>query len=269
MPGQSCIPSLAAEPLSAARSGAVALAPTWTTSPLKTRVGVSRRRASGRLSRRRRFRSMFTPGSRACAYRTASGRANWPNRDPIEEKGGLNLYGFVGNDPISRFDRFGLEFVPPYPTSPLPPSTPTPPSVIDPVGFALCRRDFASDGGFIDGIVMGIGNMAGGQHTYVHYRECSKCPNQGWGFSGGGPRPHPDEEKAFKPNNCKPCTKTSSTLQHGSGKGKKASDASDAEIVDCIKNSPIVKQYSNTIRNRYVCVQWANQATADCGLSCK
>lgn len=51
---------------------------------------------------------MFTPGSRACAYKTASGRAEWPNRDPIGEKGGINLYGYVGNDPIGRFDLLGL-----------------------------------------------------------------------------------------------------------------------------------------------------------------
>lgn len=29
------------------------------------------------------------------------------SRDPIEEKGGLNLYGFVGNDGISRIDYLG------------------------------------------------------------------------------------------------------------------------------------------------------------------
>jgi len=32
----------------------------------------------------------------------------WPNRDPIEEEGGLNLYVFVLNDPINRWDLFGL-----------------------------------------------------------------------------------------------------------------------------------------------------------------
>jgi hypothetical protein len=51
---------------------------------------------------------MFTPGSRACAYRTASGRAKWLNRDPIEEEGGINLYGFVGNSPINAVDVNGL-----------------------------------------------------------------------------------------------------------------------------------------------------------------
>jgi len=108
---QSCFPSLAASPLSAAARGALAVLAhghhAWTTSPLKTRVGVSRPRASGRLSRQRRFRSMFTPGSRACAYRTASGRAKWLNRDPIEERGGINLYGFVANNPVNWIDSDG------------------------------------------------------------------------------------------------------------------------------------------------------------------
>jgi len=37
------------------------------------------------------------------------------NRDPIEEQGGLNIYGFVGNDPISRVDPYGLQFSGNYP----------------------------------------------------------------------------------------------------------------------------------------------------------
>jgi len=32
----------------------------------------------------------------------------WLNRDPIQESGGLNLYGFVGNGPINRVDPLGL-----------------------------------------------------------------------------------------------------------------------------------------------------------------
>jgi len=32
------------------------------------------------------------------------------NRDPIEEEGGLNVYGFVGNNPILRYDTLGLLF---------------------------------------------------------------------------------------------------------------------------------------------------------------
>ncbi|MDT9201221.1 RHS repeat-associated core domain-containing protein, partial [Limnospira sp. PMC 1042.18] len=39
-------------------------------------------------------------------YDPETGR--WPNRDPIEEQGGYNLYGFVGNDGVNNFDYNGL-----------------------------------------------------------------------------------------------------------------------------------------------------------------
>ena len=39
-------------------------------------------------------------------YDPATGR--WPSRDPIEEEGGVNLYGFVENDGINRGDYLGL-----------------------------------------------------------------------------------------------------------------------------------------------------------------
>ena len=32
----------------------------------------------------------------------------WLSRDPIEEDGGVNLYAFVGNDPIGRWDKLGM-----------------------------------------------------------------------------------------------------------------------------------------------------------------
>jgi hypothetical protein len=32
----------------------------------------------------------------------------WPNRDPIQETGGLNLFALVKNAPTFRIDRFGL-----------------------------------------------------------------------------------------------------------------------------------------------------------------
>jgi RHS repeat-associated protein len=31
----------------------------------------------------------------------------WLNRDPLQEKGGLNLYGFAGNDPVLNYDYLG------------------------------------------------------------------------------------------------------------------------------------------------------------------
>jgi RHS repeat-associated protein len=38
-------------------------------------------------------------------YDAITGR--WPSRDPIEEKGGINLYGFVGNDGVNMWDYLG------------------------------------------------------------------------------------------------------------------------------------------------------------------
>jgi RHS repeat-associated protein len=44
-------------------------------------------------------------------YDSLTGR--WPSRDPIEEEGGINLYGFVGNDAVNRYDYIGMMGSPP------------------------------------------------------------------------------------------------------------------------------------------------------------
>lgn len=41
-------------------------------------------------------------------YDPVTGR--WPSRDPIGENGGLNLYGFVGNDGVNKTDVLGKEY---------------------------------------------------------------------------------------------------------------------------------------------------------------
>jgi hypothetical protein len=41
-------------------------------------------------------------------YEAASGRSNWPNRDPIGEYGGLNLYGTIRNDLVNFIDLLGF-----------------------------------------------------------------------------------------------------------------------------------------------------------------
>jgi hypothetical protein len=48
-------------------------------------------------------------------YESAMGRAYWLSRDPIEERGGINLYGFVGNDSVNYTDYLGLkDFLDPW-----------------------------------------------------------------------------------------------------------------------------------------------------------
>jgi hypothetical protein len=133
---QRCSLPFAVDPLRAVANRTVP-ASIWPTSPLKTRVWGLRCNPSGRMSRRSRFRSMLTPGSRACAYKTASGRGEWPNQDPVGEFGGINLYALALNDPMNRVDPLGLQLLPSIPgTWPIPganppspeePKTPPPP----------------------------------------------------------------------------------------------------------------------------------------------
>jgi hypothetical protein len=44
----------------------------------------------------------------------------WLNRDPIEELGGLNLYNFLGNDPVDVSDPLGLSTLAPSSIPPAP-----------------------------------------------------------------------------------------------------------------------------------------------------
>jgi len=46
-------------------------------------------------------------GTRAYSYKIVSGRPVWPSRDPIEEEGGINLYGFVYNNTNYWIDVLG------------------------------------------------------------------------------------------------------------------------------------------------------------------
>ena len=54
-------------------------------------------------------------GMYSYGYRYYDSRiGRWPSRDPIEEEGGVNLYGFVGNNGVNRFDFNGLHGLEPY-----------------------------------------------------------------------------------------------------------------------------------------------------------
>ena len=85
-------------------------------------------------------------------YDPVTGR--WPSRDPIEERGGVNLYGFVGNDGLNRNDYLGLATVFPLPDSggieiDIPPVDPNAPPV-DNVGEPLYDPNQYAGGGPFD-----------------------------------------------------------------------------------------------------------------------
>jgi len=63
---------------------------------------------SGRTSSRRHLPHGTALGYRGCGYKTASGRPKWLSRDPMGEYAGINLYGYVGGDPINWGDPQGL-----------------------------------------------------------------------------------------------------------------------------------------------------------------
>lgn len=106
--GTSCLLPLAARPPWLAASARVARSSARTTSPRKTRVRGCPVRASGR-SRGRALRGHgIATGWRVRPLKTVLGRSEWLSRDPIGERSGRNLYGFVRNIPLSLFDYLGL-----------------------------------------------------------------------------------------------------------------------------------------------------------------
>ena len=105
-------------------------------------------------------------------YSPSTGR--WLSRDPMEEKGGANLYGFAGNDAVNRIDVLGLRTWVPYPhpghwvedTQPPPPQP-------DQVGFALCMRNVNPEG-------LGDNLLKGSHHSIWHF-----IVGSSWGMVSG------------------------------------------------------------------------------------
>ena len=69
----------------------------WDFSPKRRLYPLENRRQPPELrSKLRPTPTIFTPGI-----------PQWPSRDPIQEQGGVNLYGFVGNDGVGKLDVLG------------------------------------------------------------------------------------------------------------------------------------------------------------------
>ena len=78
------------------------------TSPLKTRVRGAALLPVGRLSLSDFASHEPATGCERCGYEIASGLRQWLNQDPLGEEGGINLYRFVSNDAVNRYDPNGL-----------------------------------------------------------------------------------------------------------------------------------------------------------------
>ena len=113
-----------------------------------------------------------------------------------------------------------------------------------------------------------VNSICGGQHAYIQYGEVSPFTGEafsttkGWGISKSKGDP-PFPEGTFHPNRLYPLTRTANRLQYGIGQGKRALDATDEEIIDCIENTPASKNYKTF---EYDCRHWAKEAIYASGL---
>jgi RHS repeat-associated protein len=140
------------------------------------------------------------------AYNSGSGR--WLNRDPIYERGGVNLYDYVVNSPINRRDPSGLRadlgilFIDPYNyvsgytpyCTPSPhSSTPTDPKPADPQPKTECKKKDPCEPDFNDPDVYDektCNEGCQGCEPEIKRRTCyEKCHNHDCSFVPVGPPP--------------------------------------------------------------------------------
>jgi RHS repeat-associated protein len=145
-----------------------------------------------------RFSTKYTDGETGLVYygfRYYSPElGRWVNRDPIEERGGVNLYGMVGNDVINNGDingKSGWQFTDAF-GRPLP-GTPGHPDYLPPNIFLPSLEDVQTCldvaglipglGEFADGVNAAI-SAANGDWTNAALSVGAMVPFVGWGSSG-------------------------------------------------------------------------------------
>jgi RHS repeat-associated protein len=192
-------------------------------------------------------------------YSPALGR--WLSRDPIEEKGGLNLYGFVNNDPVNYVDIDGLKI---FDNSKIKYNSQKNNS-ISYTSIELCTRSIENP---CNDIIIGIANMRG--HDFFRWEDVNGNYDS-IGFQYPQKR-FPERDNPELARSCKKCYKTSKKLKYGysASIGKQGYDASDEEIQHCLRSRPITRKwfcdgYHGFFNN---CNVWASGAAVDCGISC-
>jgi RHS repeat-associated protein len=120
-------------------------------------------------------------------YQPSTGR--WLSKDPIEEAGGVNLYGFLGNSAVHAVDRLGLDLLAPSPVKPGylnagPRPFPKPPGVTGALGA------IAEGAGLFFTLTnsMGDATISGREESAMMQKLCEKCKFVwGQGDRGGHP----------------------------------------------------------------------------------
>jgi len=209
-------------------------------------------------------------------YSPTSGR--WLSRDPVHEPGLREVtkgsaamvcrepsddapqraeYQWASNSGLTYVDCLGLERRK-WPR--IPPSLPPIPSSI-----RLCRRDICKRGGnWDDWVVLGLANICSG---HVFFLQVTGGHVKGVGHQGdAGPMPREEERlEEYPPRKCVTCLKVGKKLEHGKGKGKRGTEASDEEVWSCLANAPLLRPYHGLVNN---CRSWARSAAERCGLLC-
>jgi RHS repeat-associated protein len=214
-------------------------------------------------------------------YSPALGR--WLSRDPIEEQGGLNLYGFVSNDPVNKWDRLGLQTPPSYyivfPPEPPPfdewiidyghlyPSIYFPDSIK--TNIELCTRELEGSECSCDGLIVFAANIVS-HHSFFRWPN-KEDPGELAGVEiignekdGKGPTKR-NTKHELESKSCKTCYKNATYLEHGSGKWKLGLQATEQEIQNCLENRRMKGDYGGAFNN---CNVWTRDAAIECGLNC-
>ncbi len=198
-------------------------------------------------------------------YNPSTGR--WISRDPIEERGAVNIYSFVDGDPISAVDVDGRErgricpichqyYVGACPRDGYPiRQTPTGGG-----RFEFCRRQYDNPVGFW----MKCQDQICGMHSYTRYTDPSGNVS-GWGFDEGGTRLETANLLAAKSTTCAECRLSSNPLKYGSGQNTLGVLATADQIWDCLTKRPADKRYDPLTYN---CWFYSMGAQKDCGLDC-
>ena len=189
-------------------------------------------------------------------YDTESGR--FMQHDPFGYIDGMSLYEYVKSNPILFNDPHGTFVVPIIP----PPITPTPTPSPKPGGppadtfFWICRRKMKCKP-YVD------------RHQYIAFKKdpwikSARKVVDTWGFTNSGV----NKDWAENPAACRACEIKGTGTLYGVEWGvpvKSCKDATQSDVIDCIKDYPPAATYHWLTYN---CIDYVKEAARNCCLDC-